>query len=108
MTVQLGSDKKGCTQAISGKTSRTRTSRNQRFEAGTYHLTTNMSLDDALDVLDRGPAAPPSIRLTIPEGYRLTQIASRVEADLHVSAGDFLALAQSGRLSLAPYLPPGE
>jgi len=67
-----------------------------------------MSLDDALDILDRGPAAPPSIRLTIPEGYRLTQIASRVEADLHVSARDFLVLAQSGRLSLAPYLPPGE
>ena len=83
-------------------------SRNQTFEAGTYHLTTNMSLDDALDILDRGPSAPPSIRLTIPEGYRLTQIATRVEDDLHVSAHDFLALAQSGQLSLAPYLPPGK
>src|SRR5205814_2018791 len=48
------------------------------------------------------------IRLTIPEGYRLTQIATRVERDLHVSAHDFLALAQSGQLSLPPYLPDGK
>ena len=82
-------------------------SRSQSFEAGTYHLTTNMSFGKALDVLDRGPAAPPSRRLTIPEGYRLTQIAARVQSDLRVSSHDFLTLAQSGQLSLDPYLPAG-
>src|SRR6266516_3329353 len=82
-------------------------SRNQRFEAGTYHLTTNMSLGDALDTIDRGPAAPPSVRLTIPEGLRMTQIAHRVQRVLHVPARQFVRLAQSGRFTLPPYLPSG-
>ena len=46
----------------------------ETFQAGTYHLMTNMELNDALDTLAAGPAAPPSIRLTIPPGWRLTQI----------------------------------
>ena len=82
-------------------------SRNQRFEAGTYHLTTNMSVGSAFDVLDRGPEAPPSIRLTIPEGLRMTQIAHRVQRVLHVPSGQFVHLADSGTVALPPYLPPG-
>src|SRR5438132_12690559 len=81
--------------------------RNQTFEAGRYHLTTNMSLGAALDSLDRGPVAPPSVRLTIPEGWRLTQIAARVQSVLHVPSAAFLRLAQSGRYTLPPYLPRG-
>src|SRR2546423_3380346 len=71
--------------------------RNDTFEAGRYHLTTNMTLGGALDAIDRGPVAPPSIRLTIPEGWRLTQIAARVQALLHVPPASFLPLAQTGR-----------
>jgi UPF0755 protein len=77
------------------------------IEAGTYHLTTSMTLDDAFDRLDAGPVAPPSVRLTIPEGWRLTQIASRVDEVLHVPAKDFLAAAESGDYALEPYLPAG-
>jgi UPF0755 protein len=79
--------------------------RNDTFQAGKYHLRTNMTLSGALDALDRGPLAAPSIRLTIPEGWRLTQIADRVQALLHVPSAGFLRLAQSGRYSLPPYLP---
>jgi UPF0755 protein len=81
--------------------------RNQTFEAGTYHLTTNMSFDDALGVLDAGPTAPPSVRFTIPEGYRLTQIAIRAQDALHVPQSQFLAAAHSGQYKVPPYLPAG-
>jgi UPF0755 protein len=81
--------------------------RHESFEAGTYHLRTNMSLDDALNVLQRGPAAPPSVRLTIPEGWRLTQIAARVSDELGIPPSAFLGAAGSGSYSLPPYLPGG-
>jgi UPF0755 protein len=77
------------------------------IQAGTYNVTTNMTLDEALDTLERGPVAPPSVRLTIPEGWRLTQIAARVQDVLHVPADQFLQLANSGQYSLPPYLPVG-
>ena len=49
----------------------------------------------------------PTVRLTIPEGYRLTQIADRVEEELGIPAKTFLAQATSGDWSLPPYLPKG-
>ena len=42
-------------------------------------LTTNMTFDEALAVLSTPPPPVPTARLTIPEGYRLTQIAERVQ-----------------------------
>src|SRR5438094_127040 len=77
------------------------------FQAGTYHLTTNMRLDDAFDTLAKGPAAPPSIRLTIPPGWRLTQIAARVAATMHLPAAGFLAATNGAGHLLPPYLPAG-
>jgi UPF0755 protein len=47
------------------------------------------------------------VRLTIPEGYRLTQIAERVQEVLGIPAKRFLRAAESSRLSLPPYLPAG-
>jgi UPF0755 protein len=79
----------------------------ETFQAGTYHLTTNMGLNDALDALANGPAAPPSIRLTIPPGWTLTEIAARVQATLHLPASRFLAAADGAGFSLPPYLPAG-
>ncbi|MFN2544988.1 MAG: endolytic transglycosylase MltG [Actinomycetota bacterium] len=77
------------------------------IEAGTYHLTTNMTLDQAFDRIQAGPSEPPSTRFTIPEGWRLTQIAARAQEVLGVSSKDFLAAAHSGDYALEPYLPAG-
>ncbi len=77
------------------------------IRAGTYGLTTNMTLDSALAILTKAPPPVPTVRLTIPEGYRLTQIADRVQKDVGIPAKKFLATANSGTFSLPPYLPKG-
>jgi UPF0755 protein len=79
------------------------------FRSGTFTgLTTNMTLDDAIAVLTRPPHKARTIDITIPEGFRLTQIAARVHDVLpRIKASDFLRLAESGRYSLPPYLPKG-
>lgn len=74
--------------------------------AGPHQLTTNMTLGAALEALSTPPPEAPTVTVTIPEGYRLTQIAERV-AELGVPAKRFLALAESGRFALPPYLPKG-
>ncbi len=77
------------------------------IRAGSHDLTTNMVPEDAFRVLTQGPPPVPTVRLTIPEGYRLTQIAERVREDLGIPKRRFLAAASSGAWSLAPYLPKG-
>lgn len=77
------------------------------FVAGTYDLQSNMTLDQALEALAAGPLGPETVEITIPEGWRLTQIAERVADELGVPKGRFLKLAQSGRYALPPYLPRG-
>lgn len=81
--------------------------RADEIRAGTYDLMTNMTLDVVLDIVTKVPEPVPMLRLTIPEGYRLTQIAERVQEDLHISGERLLALAQGGGYSLPPYLPKG-
>ena len=51
--------------------------RSAEIRAGTYDLTTGMTLGAALDVLTVAPVAVPTVEVTIPEGYRITQIADR-------------------------------
>ena len=75
------------------------------LRAGTFALTTNMTPDDAFAVLTTPPEPVPTVRLTIPEGYRLTQIADRVQEDLGIPAHRFLADLDEGDWSLSPYLP---
>ena len=54
----------------------------------------------------RRPCRPS--RLTIPEGYRLTQIAERVQEELDIPAGAVPDRgARASDWSLAPYLPAG-
>jgi uncharacterized YceG family protein len=77
------------------------------IRAGSYELTTGMTLDEALQVLTTAPKAAPTVKVTIPEGYRLTQIASRAQQDLGISGTQLLGLAESGTYSLPPYLPKG-
>ncbi len=50
----------------------------------------------------------PTVRLTIPEGYRLTQIAERVHEELGIDQGRFMTLALGKDWSLDPYLPAGK
>lgn len=75
------------------------------FRAGTFDLTTNMTPDEAFEVLTTPPEAVPTVRLTIPEGYRLTQIADRVEEALGIPSRKFLKAVEASDRSLTPYLP---
>ena len=78
------------------------------IRAGTYELTTNMTLDQVLEVITRRPRRAETVDLTIPEGLRVTQIAEAVaEVFEDIPEGRFVEEAESGRYSLPPYLPPG-
>ena len=83
------------------------TGKASELRAGTYHLTTGMSLEAAVEILTTAPKAVKTVRLTIPPGYRLTQIADRVQQVLGIPAKRFMARATSGDFSLPPYLPEG-
>lgn len=77
------------------------------FEAGKYtNLTTNMTVDGALDALQEGPFVE-SVKASFPEGYRLEETGSRVAEQLGISRRVFIRMARSGRYSLPPYLPEG-
>jgi UPF0755 protein len=77
------------------------------LRAGSYELTTGMTIDAAVAVLTTPPPKVPTDELVIPEGLRLTQIAAKVQKDLKISAKRFLKEVQSGRYVLPPYLPEG-
>jgi UPF0755 protein len=66
-----------------------------------------MDPNTAFAALTTAPPAVPTVDVTIPEGYRLTQIAARVQEDLRIPARKFLA-ADDGTWSLPPYLPKGK
>lgn len=84
-----------------------RDGRESRFRAGSFELTTNMTPEEAFDALTTPPEPIPTVRLTIPEGFRLSQIAERVEDTLGIPARRFMAAVESGAWSLPPYLPEG-
>jgi UPF0755 protein len=79
----------------------------ERIRAGTYELTTNMRPNEAFLAITKPPPPVPTVDVTIPEGYRLTQIAQRLQADLDIPIDRFLAAA-GGDWSLPPYLPRGK
>jgi UPF0755 protein len=85
-----------------------RDSRAGSIRAGTYRLTTNMTWDQALDVITAGPHTAATKSLPIPEGFRLTQIAARVQGIFKIPAKQFLKAADSGKYTLPPYLPEGK
>jgi UPF0755 protein len=80
----------------------------EKIRAGTYVLTTNMDPNAAFLAITKAPPPVPTIDLTIPEGYRLTQIAASVQRTLKIPAKKFLAAAGRGDWSLPPYLPSGK
>jgi peptidoglycan lytic transglycosylase G len=77
------------------------------LQAGRYALTTNMAVEDALDVLARGPLSAEVVELTFPEGLELREVAEITADSLGVSGRAFVKRAESGEYSLPPYLPEG-
>lgn len=75
------------------------------WQAGRYEFRANSSVGDAIRVLDAGPKIN-FVRLTIPEGFTLEQVAQRVGALPGRSAEKFLELANSGAIRSA-YEPQG-
>lgn len=60
------------------------------LEAGEYTLRRDMSMSDIVATLQHG--RPTTVTVTIPEGWRMEQIAEQLEAQGLVDADDFLAL----------------
>ena len=73
------------------------------FDAGDYKLTTNMTPDAAFDVLAAGPIVK-TIDVTIPEGWRLSQITDELARRLHIPPAELQEAAERGP-GLTPYLP---
>jgi UPF0755 protein len=91
------------------------TGKASEIRAGTYDLEIGMPLDDILTVLTTPPRDIPTVELTVVEGLRIDtpvpgrdDIASVVEDQLGLSAERFLALAESGRFSLPPFIDAGD
>lgn len=70
-----------------------RTNAEQSLKSGSYTLTTGDDLSVILELLTTGPNA--STKVTIPEGYTLTQTAGAVEQALGIPADEFLAQAKA-------------
>jgi UPF0755 protein len=84
------------------------------IRAGTYRIHVGSSLEEILSTLTTPPTEAPTLSLTVPEGLRIRSaypdegsIASVVEQQTGVRASAFAKLAESGKLSLPPYLPAG-
>jgi UPF0755 protein len=74
------------------------------LKAGIYELREGASMGDVVDTLKAGPKQL-FHRLTIPEGFRLSQIAERVGRLPGKSADAFMAAAASGRVR-SDFQPP--
>ncbi len=77
------------------------------FQAGRYEMTTNMTASQALAVLEKPPARAPSIRLTIPEGFDVAQVAARVSSVIDLSAQAYESAATGGGYAVPGFLPAG-
>lgn len=76
------------------------------FQAGTYTFRLHDSFESVIATLEKGPALPEVTRITIPEGFNLKQIATRVGKLPGRSADRFLEVAASGEVRSA-FQPPG-
>ncbi|HLK56838.1 MAG TPA: endolytic transglycosylase MltG, partial [Chthonomonadaceae bacterium] len=67
------------------------------LKAGHYKLSSDMTLDQILARMEAGPndSASDTIRVTIPEGYTLKQIADRLDSKGVTDGREFLRLATS-------------
>lgn len=49
------------------------------FRSGTYSMKTGSSYDTVVRVLEKGPAAAPTFKITLPEGQRLEETAATID-----------------------------
>jgi UPF0755 protein len=76
------------------------------FQAGTYTLQENSSMQQAIDVLAEGPAPPPFVEFTVPEGLTLPEITEAMAGGISTLDVDTLnQLVASGQLR-SRYQPP--
>jgi UPF0755 protein len=69
------------------------------FEAGKYTFRENSSFASTLDVLLSGPTVPQEQKVTIPEGFRIEQIAERIGTKVPgKTAANFLAAAKGNKI----------
>ncbi len=78
----------------------------ENLQAGRYHLSKNMSTDEALAVLDAGPIPPVFESITIPEGLWLSEIADRLEDSLPEFDPVELQMALTDGRIRSRYMPP--
>lgn len=69
----------------------------KKFQTGLFEFTPNMSTDEVLDILINGKIS--SVRVVIPEGFTVKQIAKRLDDMGLVSEREFLKMAKD----YAPY-----
>lgn len=81
--------------------------RNSEIQAGEYVLARNMSVDQALEVLNAGPLPDPFIKITIPEGLWLSEITERLLDGLPEFDPEELNRAISGGGIRSEFQPPG-
>jgi UPF0755 protein len=76
------------------------------FQAGTYTLQENSSMQQAIDVLSDGPAPPPFVEFTVPEGLTLPEITEAMAGGISTLNVDTLnQLVASGQVR-SRYQPP--
>ena len=66
------------------------------FDAGLYELRRRSSMGDVVTALERGPALPPAVNLTIPEGLVIDQVVERISRVPHLSSDRFQEIIASG------------
>lgn len=66
------------------------------LKAGSYELSKSMSLDKIIDVLVEGNKKIESVRFTIPEGYNIVQIGTKLADEGLVDRDRFIELARIG------------
>jgi UPF0755 protein len=77
------------------------------IRAGTYQLTTGMTLSQAMTILTAPPIQVPTTTVLIPEGFRLTQIAATFEQKLKIPVKRFMDAAGGGNFSVPGFVPAG-
>lgn len=85
------------------------TASDSELKAGIYDLTTGMHYDEVIVALSNGPEVQ-YVKVTIPEGFVIEQIAERFEQEAGVSAEEFVSLAKTGgalEFPDHPYLASG-
>ena len=79
-----------------------KTETDKKIKAGVYSLNTKMSIKDILEVFISGQRS--EIWITIPEGWRIDQIASYLEKQGLFKAQDFIDAAKVKNFSSMPFL----